>query len=65
MTTCGQSVSRRQFEAIGANLVEFELVEQVVELAVFGGLLELDVVLLQTMKGELGLVIDVDFQRLF
>lgn len=47
-----------------ADLVEFELVEQVVELAVLGVLGELDKVLLETVQGELGLVIDVDFKGL-
>lgn len=45
------------------DLVELELIEQVVELAVLLGLAELDVVLLETVEGELGLVVDVDLQR--
>lgn len=47
-----------------ADLVELEVVQQVVQLSVLGILLELDVVLLQTVQGELGLVVDKDFQGL-
>jgi hypothetical protein len=46
------------------DLVELERVEELVELAVLLLLLELDVVLLQTVQRELGLVIDVDLKRL-
>ena len=45
------------------DLVEFQLVKEVVELAVLLGLAKLDVVLLETMEGELGLVVHVDLQR--
>ena len=45
-------------------LVELEGVEEVDELAVLLLLLKLDVVLLQTVEGELGAVVDVDLQRL-
>jgi hypothetical protein len=45
------------------DLVELQLVEEVVELAVLLGLTKLDVVLLETVKGELGLVVNVDLQR--
>ena len=45
------------------DLVELQLVEEVVELAVLLGLTELDVVLLETVEGELGLVVNVDLQR--
>jgi len=47
-----------------ADLVELEVVEQVVELAVLLLLLELEEVLLQTVQGELGLVVDVDLEGL-
>lgn len=47
-----------------ADLVELELIEQVVQLAVLGSLFELDKVLLQTVQRQLGLVIDVDLERL-
>lgn len=50
--------------ASAAHLVELKVVEQVVELAVLAGLLELDKVLLQAVQGELGLVVDVDLQGL-
>jgi hypothetical protein len=45
------------------DLVELQLVEQIVELAVLLSLAKLDVVLLETVKGELGLVVNVDLQR--
>ncbi len=45
------------------DLVVVELIEDVVETTVLLRLAELDVVLLQTVEGELGLVIDVDLQR--
>jgi hypothetical protein len=47
-----------------AHLVELEVVEQVVELAVLLLLLELEVVLLKTVQGQLGLVVDVDLEGL-
>lgn len=46
------------------DLVELERVEEVVEFAVLGGFFETNVVLLKTVEGELGLVVDVDFERL-
>jgi hypothetical protein len=48
-----------------AYLVELEVVEQVVELPVLLLLVELEEVLLQTVQGELGLVVDVDLKRLY
>lgn len=45
------------------DLVELEVVEQVVQLAVLLSLAKLDVVLLQTVQGKLRLVIDVDLER--
>lgn len=47
------------------NLVELERVEEVVELAVLGALLEADEVLLKSVERELLLVVDVDFERLW
>lgn len=47
-----------------ADLVELERVEEVVQLAVLGRLLQADVVLLQSVQGELLLVVDVDLERL-
>lgn len=47
-----------------AYLVELERVEEVVELAVLGRLLEANKVLLQTVERELLLVVDVDLERL-
>lgn len=46
------------------NLVELQGVEEVVQLPVLLLLLELDVVLLETVEGELGLVVDVNLERL-
>ena len=46
------------------DLVEFERVQQVVQLAVLFALLQLDVVLLETVQRKLGLIVDVDFQGL-
>jgi hypothetical protein len=45
------------------DLVELKTVEEVVEFAVLLGFLELDAVLLQTVESELGLIVDVDFER--
>lgn len=47
-----------------ADLVEFEIVQQVVELPVLLPLLELEVELLKTVESQLGLVIHVNFKRL-
>lgn len=47
------------------HLVELERVKQLVQLPVLLLLLELDVVLLQTVQRQLGLVVDVDLQRLY
>ena len=46
------------------NLVELQGIEEVVQLPVLLFLLELDVVLLESVKGELGLVVDVNLERL-
>lgn len=48
----------------GANLVELECVEELVQLPVFADLLELHVVLLETMQRELRLIVDEDLERL-
>ena len=45
------------------DLVELEAVEQIVELSILLALIELQIVLLQTMESQLLLVIDVDLQR--
>lgn len=47
-----------------ADLVELERVEEVVELAVLGGLVEAHKVLLQTVQRELLLVVHVDLEGL-
>ena len=46
------------------DLVVVQLIEDVVETTILLSLAELDVVLLKTMKRELGLVIDEDFEGL-
>ena len=43
------------------DLVEFERIEQFVELPVFLCLAQLDVVLLKAVESKLGLVINIDF----
>jgi len=45
-------------------LVEIQCVQQIIQLAVFARFFELDEVLLQSMQGKLGLVIDKDLERL-
>lgn len=42
------------------NLVEFQYIQQIIQLAVLLRLSEFDVVQIQSMKGELGIVIDVN-----
>ena len=44
------------------DLVELKFIEQLIKLAVLLLLIKLDVVLLETVEGKLGLVIDVDFE---
>ena len=46
------------------SLVELERIQQLEELAVLLRVLQLDVVLLQPVQGQLGLVVDVDLHRL-
>lgn len=48
-----------------AHLVELERIEQIVQLAVLGALLEADKVLLQSVERELLLVVDVNLEGLF
>ena len=43
------------------DLIELEGIEQVVELSVLLALVESDGVLLQTVQGKLGLIINIDF----
>jgi len=45
-------------------LVELEVIQEIEQLAVLLILLQLDVVLLQTMEGNLGTIVDKDLQRL-
>mmetsp|Transcript_21625 Transcript_21625/g.37103 ORF Transcript_21625/g.37103 Transcript_21625/m.37103 type:complete len:220 (-) Transcript_21625:1322-1981(-) len=59
-----QFVGARHLRDEDHHLVEFQRVEQVVELAVLLGLAQLDVVLLQPVQGELGVVVHVDLHRL-
>ena len=46
------------------HLVELQNVEQLEEFAVLLVVLQLDVVLLEAVKGQLGLIVDVDLHRL-
>lgn len=45
------------------DLIELQAIEEIVELTVLLRLVELDTVLLKTVQGELGLVVDVDLER--
>ena len=45
------------------DLVKLEAVQQLVELTVLLRFAEFDVVLLETVQSELGVIIDIDFQR--
>jgi hypothetical protein len=46
------------------DLIELKTVEEVIEFSVLLGFIELDAVLLQTVESELGLIVDVDFERI-
>jgi len=56
--------STSQREGRPTNLVELQGIEEVVQLPVLLLLLKLDVVLLESVKSELGLVVDVNLERL-
>jgi hypothetical protein len=45
-------------------LVEFQGVEEFVELPVLASFVQFDVMLLKTVQGQFGLIIDEDFKRL-
>ena len=45
-------------------MVEFESIEKLVQLAIFGNFFKLHIVLLKTVQSEFGLIIDEDFQGL-
>jgi len=49
---------------VETHLVELEAVQQIVELSVLLALGELDKVLLKTVEGQLGLVVDVNLEGL-
>jgi hypothetical protein len=62
MQTCHQhTISLRNK---GTDLVELEVVQELVQLPVLLLLLELEVVLLKTVEGQLGLVINVNLEWL-
>jgi len=44
------------------DLIEFKLIEQIIELTILLAFANLQVVLLETVEGKLGLIIDVDFK---
>lgn len=65
MQTCDRTFSTRDMTPSKVSyLVELQRVKQIVQLSVLGGLLQLDVVLLQTVQSKLGLVVHVDLKRL-
>ena len=69
MQTCERKGGQRSIEHRGVegevkDLVELQRIEQVIQLAVLGGLLEANVVLLQSVESELLLVVDVDLEGL-
>jgi len=45
-------------------LIEFEIVKQLIQLSVFASFFKLDIVLLETVESELGLVVNEDFEGL-
>lgn len=45
------------------DLVELQVVQQIIELAVLLLLVQFNVVLLQTVEGELGVIVNVDLER--
>lgn len=53
-----------KYEDAGEHLIEFKLVQEVKQLAVLFLILKLDVVLPQTVKRKLGVIVDVDLHRL-
>ena len=61
MTKFGNGSSGKSSNAY---LVELESVQEIVELPVLAVLLQLDVVLLESVQGQLGLVVDKDFEGL-
>jgi hypothetical protein len=46
------------------DLVEFKLIEQFIETTILLGFGETNVVLLKTVKGQFGVIIDVKFERI-
>jgi hypothetical protein len=52
------------FKDLRAYLVKLQNVQKLEQLPVLLRVLELDVVLLEAVQGQLGLVVDVDFHRL-
>ena len=45
-------------------MVEFERIEEIIEFTILSRFFQTNVMLLKTVKSELGLVIDIDFERL-
>ena len=46
------------------HLVELKGIKQIVELPILLAFAKLDIILLETMEGEGGLIVDVDFKRI-
>ena len=65
MTTCKRRALASPPTARAlAHLIELERVEQLDQFAILLVLFELDIMLLETVKRELGIVINVNFHRL-
>jgi hypothetical protein len=47
-----------------SDLIEFKRIEQFVKLSVLSVLLELDIVLLESVECQLGLIVNENFERL-
>jgi hypothetical protein len=47
------------------NLIEFQRIQQIIQFAILFIFLQLDIMLLETVKRQFGFVINVNFQRLF
>ena len=60
----GDGIANTRLVSRKTHLVEFQNIEQLEQFPVFLRVLQLDVVLSQSVQGQLGLVIDVDLHRL-
>jgi hypothetical protein len=60
----GENEKKKEKRCIETDLVELKSVQQIVQFAVLGSFVDLDEVLLKPMKGQFGLIINVNLQRL-